>query len=256
MLYWALKIVLTPLLWVVFRVRVVGRSNVPRSGAVIMASNHSSFIDSIFMSLVVRRRLTFVAKAEYFETWKTAWFFRALGMIPLKREGGTASQRALIAASEVLTSGGMLGIYPEGTRSPDGRLYKGHTGVARLAIQCDAAVVPVAQFGTAAVQPIGSRFPKLFTKVTVKIGEPMRFTASGDGSEGGVGVVAADGTALAAGELRRFTDEIMAAIQKLSGQEQVHQYAKRDVGRLAAPGSEADPIPPDGPGDHAVAATS
>jgi 1-acyl-sn-glycerol-3-phosphate acyltransferase len=226
MAYWVLKAVLTPILLVVFRVKVEGARNVPRSGPVIVASNHQSFIDSIFLSLVMRRRLTFVAKAEYFETWKTAWFFRALGMIPLKRDGGSASERALAAARDVLGSGGALGIYPEGTRSPDGRLYKGHTGVARLSIHCGAPVVPVAQSGTADIQPIGVMWPRFFRRVTLKMGEPI--TWSGEAQPG---------------DFRQFTDQIMTAIQKLSGQEMVDTYAKRDVGRASAPGSEADPVP-------------
>src|SRR5580658_8452996 len=113
MTYWVLKVILTPVLRLTFRVRTSGTNHVPKKGAVILASNHQSFIDSIFLPLVVRRRVTFVAKAEYFESWKTAWFFRAVGMIPLKRGGGPASARALAAAKEVLDSGGVLGIYPE-----------------------------------------------------------------------------------------------------------------------------------------------
>jgi 1-acyl-sn-glycerol-3-phosphate acyltransferase len=232
MAYWALKIVLTPVLWVIFRVHSDGTSNVPRKGPVILACNHQSFIDSVFLPLVVRRRVTFVAKAEYFESWKTAWFFRAVGMIPLKREGGSASQRALAAAAEVLRCGGVLGIYPEGTRSPDGRLYRGHTGVARLSIQCRAPVVPVAQFGTAEVQPIGVMWPRLFRSVKVKMGQPLHW-------DGGV----PDGEAPGAGDQRQFTDEIMRAIQGISGQDLVDMYAKRDLGRLSAPGSEAEPVP-------------
>lgn len=238
MAYWALKIVLTPLLRVLYRVRTEGTHRIPRRGPVILASNHQSFIDSVFLPLVVRRRVTFVAKAEYFESWKTAWFFRAVGMIPLKRDGGSASTRALLAAREVLEQGGALGIYPEGTRSPDGKLYKGHTGVARLAMQTGAAVVPVAQFGTADVQPIGSRSIKLFRRVSIKMGEPLRWPGadiSGNGSE-------TDNTSL-----RAFTDHLMEAIGALSGQERVAQYANRDRGRLSAPGSEAEPIPPDAP---------
>ena len=244
MAYWALKIVLTPLLRVLYRVRTEGTKRIPHRGPVILASNHQSFIDSVFLPLVVRRRVTFVAKAEYFETWKTAWFFRAVGMIPLKRDGGSASQRALIAAREVLEQGGALGIYPEGTRSPDGRLYKGHTGVARLAMQTGARVIPVAQSGTADVQPIGSKTIKLFRPVTIKMGEPLVWpgsTPSGNGSE-------TDNSSL-----RAFTEEIMEAISALSGQERVGHYAKRDRGRLSAPGSEAEPIPPDAP-DESVGA--
>ena len=243
MAYWAIKIVITPLLHLLFRVKVTGAHNVPRRGPVILASNHQSFIDSIFLPLVVRRRVTFVAKAEYFENWKTAWFFRAVGMIPLKREGGSASERALAAAADVLSSGGVLGIYPEGTRSPDGRLYKGHTGVARLAMQCNAPVVPVAQFGTTEVQPIGARTLRPFKRVEVRMGEPLAWSASHQ-----------DGHASAG--LRVFTDEIMAAIQALSGQERVSEYAKRDRGLLSAPGSEAEPLPPEPPADELGAAPS
>jgi 1-acyl-sn-glycerol-3-phosphate acyltransferase len=236
--YWVLKIVLTPILRLVFRVRTEGTHHVPGSGPAVLACNHQSFIDSVFLPLAVRRRVTFVAKAEYFESWKTAWLFRAVGMIPLKRDGGSASERALAAAREVLSSGGVLGIYPEGTRSPDGRLYKGHTGVARLAIECNAPVIPVAQFGTADVQPVGVMWPRLFRRVQIKMGEPMRFAGAGPDSR----------SEAAAADLRGFTNDIMAAIQKVSGQEMVPQYAQRDRGRFAAPGSEADALPPSRPG--------
>jgi 1-acyl-sn-glycerol-3-phosphate acyltransferase len=232
MAYWALKIVMTPILRIMFRVRSEGRSNVPRHGPAILASNHQSFIDSIFLPLVVPRRVTFVAKAEYFASWKTAWFFRAVGMIPLKREGGSASERALLAASEVLKNGGVLGIYPEGTRSPDGRLYRGHTGVARLSINCGAPVIPVAQFGTAEVQPIGRMWPKPFRPVRVRIGEPLVWNGDRARDAGPAG-----------GDQRCFTDQIMEAIQQLSGQEHVKVYARRDKGWLSAPGSEAEPVP-------------
>src|SRR5207302_2740632 len=134
MAYWIVKAILTPILLVLFRVRVEGREHVPADGAAILASNHVSFCDSIFLPLVLRRRLTFVAKAEYFDDPKTAWFFRAVGQIPIKREGGSASAGALAAATDVLHRGGLFGIYPEGTRSPDARLHKAHTGVARLAL--------------------------------------------------------------------------------------------------------------------------
>jgi 1-acyl-sn-glycerol-3-phosphate acyltransferase len=235
MAYWVVKIVLTPLLRILYRVKVTGRENVPRRGPVILASNHQSFIDSIFLPLSVRRRVTFVAKAEYFESWKTAWFFRAVGMIPIKRDGGSASERALLAARDVLMSGGVLGIYPEGTRTPDGRLYKGHTGVARLAMQCGAAVVPVAQFGTSEVQPIGAMMPKFFKRVEIRMGPALHFEAP----------AADDGPRPGLGEHRRVTDEIMRAIASLSGQEVVDAYANRDRGLLSAPGSDAEPTPPE-----------
>jgi 1-acyl-sn-glycerol-3-phosphate acyltransferase len=259
MAYWALKAVLTPLLRILFRVRIEGKENVPRQGPVILASNHQSFIDSIFLPLSVRRRVTFVAKAEYFENWKTAWFFRAVGMIPLKRDGGSASERALAAAADVLHGGGVLGIYPEGTRSPDGRLYKGHTGAARLAMQCNAPVVPVAQFGTAEVQPIGAKTVKPFREVRVRIGEPLRCETTAAPSPPAdlpAPAAAVPSPTPAAGPLRLFTDEIMGAIAALSGQEMVPEYARRDRGLGSAPGSEAEPLPKTGPGEAAAAVAS
>src|SRR5258708_37308107 len=138
MAYWLMKAVLTPVLRFFFRIRVEGLEHVPADGAAILASNHVSFSDSFFLPLVLKRRVTFVAKAEYFEDRKTAWFFRAVGQIPIKRDGGPASIRALATAEEVLRDGSLFGIYPEGTRSPDGRLYKGHTGVARPAVETGA----------------------------------------------------------------------------------------------------------------------
>jgi 1-acyl-sn-glycerol-3-phosphate acyltransferase len=244
MAYWALKIVLTPLLRLLYRVQVRGRENVPRTGPVILASNHQSFIDSIFLPLAVHRRVTFVAKAEYFESWKTAWFFRAVGMIPLKRDGGSASERALAAAREVLDAGGVLGIYPEGTRSPDGRLYKGHTGVARLAVDCRAVVVPVAQSGTAQVQPIGVMLPRPFKKIVVSLGKAIHPARDGVPADAGGAAGARPGPGAQA-DFRELTDSLMREIAALSGQEYVDGYAKRDKGALSAPGSEAEPTPPE-----------
>lgn len=234
MFYWLIRGILTPIVRVAYRVRVEGREHLPSRGPVIVAANHRSFLDSVFIPIVIPRRVTFVAKAEYFENPRTSWFFRAVGMIPLKRDGGTASERALAAAREVLDAGGVLGIYPEGTRSPDGRLYKGHTGLARLSRDCHAPIVPVALSGTAEIQPIGAMHPKLFRRVGVKLGEPICWPGA-TGHEGLRG-------------LRAFTDEVMAAIAALSGQETVAEYAKRDRGRLSAPGSEADPYPTGGLG--------
>ena len=222
-MYWVLKAVLTPILRFLFRVRVEGDENVPTHGPAILASNHLSFSDSILLPLMLRRRVTFVAKAEYFESWKTAWFFRAVGMIPLKRGGGSASERALAAAREVLDNGGVLGIYPEGTRSPDGRLHKGHTGVARLALDNRVPVVAVAMIGTREVQPIGRVWPRLFRPVTVRFAPPMRFDHHTGWAD--------DPTVL-----RAVTDEIMFELRELSGQEYVDRYAKRkDVVEGAEP---------------------
>src|SRR5260370_21556137 len=175
MAYWVLKAILTPVLRFFYRVRVEGLDNVPADGAAILAGNHLAVCDSFFLPLALRRRITFVAKAEYFEDPKTAWFFRAAGQIPIKRDGGSSSERALESAREVLEAGGLFGIYPEGTRSPDGRLYKGHTGVARLALQCQAPLVAVAIIGTREAQTIGRAIPRFFMPITIKIGAPMNF---------------------------------------------------------------------------------
>ncbi|HVE93780.1 MAG TPA: lysophospholipid acyltransferase family protein [Acidimicrobiales bacterium] len=214
MAYWVVYWTLGPLLRFFFRVRVEGLEHIPRDGAVILASNHVSFCDSIFLPLVLKRRVTFVAKAEYFDDPKTAWFFRAVGQIPIRREGGSASQRALDTARGILNDGGLFGIYPEGTRSPDGRLYKGHTGVARLALQTKSPIVPVAMIGTAEAQPIGQAFPKLFMPITVKFGRPLSYERYAS---------AADDPMV----LRSITDEVMFELRELTGQEYVNHYAKR-----------------------------
>jgi 1-acyl-sn-glycerol-3-phosphate acyltransferase len=163
----------------------------------------------------MRRRVTFVAKAEYFDSWKTAWFFRSAGQIPMRREGGSASERALAAARDVLIGGGVLGVYPEGTRSPDGRLYKGHTGVARLALQCGVPVIPVGIIGTTDVQPIGSNLMKPFKRVHIHFGAPLNLEAQGADAVGDPLV------------LRRVSDELMFEIRELSEQKYVDRYAKR-----------------------------
>lgn len=211
-----MKVILTPILRALFRVRVEGAEHLPRRGPAILASNHLSFCDSIFLPLVLRRRVTFVAKAEYFEKAKTAWFFRAVGQIPIKRGGGSASQRALDSAKEVLDRGGLFGIYPEGTRSPDGRLYKGHTGVARLALATNAPVHAVAMIGTREAQPIGQVKPNFFSPITVRISPPIDIAhVKGAAVEGDPTV------------LRRITDDIMFELAQMSGQEYVDRYAKR-----------------------------
>ena len=215
MVYRALKALLTPIFHLLWRVRVEGIEHVPAEGPVILAPNHVTFLDSFFLPLVVPRRVTYVAKAEYFDSWKTAWFFRAVGQIPMRREGGSASERALAAARDVLDAGGVLGIYPEGTRSPDGRLYRGHTGVARLALGTKAPVVPVGLVGTSEVQRPGSNMPRPFKRVTIRFGDPLVLTHyAGD----------ADADPMAC---RALTDELMFEIRSLSGQDYVDRYAKR-----------------------------
>jgi 1-acyl-sn-glycerol-3-phosphate acyltransferase len=214
MAYRLTKFILTPILRFLFKVRVEGLENIPADGAAILASNHVSFSDSIFLPLVLKRRITFVAKAEYFDDPKTAWFFRAVGQIPINREGGSASQRALDSARAVLESGGLFGIYPEGTRSPDGRLYKGKTGIARLALQTNSPVLAVAMVGTREAQPIGQVKPNFFMPITIKISKPMRFDRYADRKDDPL-------------VLRQITDEIMFELRELSGQEYVNTYASR-----------------------------
>jgi 1-acyl-sn-glycerol-3-phosphate acyltransferase len=214
-LYWVLKAVLTPVLHLLWRVRVEGRRNLPPDGPAVLAANHQSFCDSFFLPLVLRRRVTFVAKAEYFDRWRTAWFFRAAGQIPIARTGGASSRRALETAKQVLAGGHLLGIYPEGTRAPDARLHKGHTGVARLAFETGVPVIPVGLCGTGRVQPPGRRLMRPFHRVTVRFGPPLSV-------EGGL---VADASAPSPAELRQFTDRLMSEIAGLSGQERATSYA-------------------------------
>jgi 1-acyl-sn-glycerol-3-phosphate acyltransferase len=210
-----IKAVLTPVLRLAIRIRVEGRQHVPRHGPIILASNHRSFLDSLIIPLVVRRRVTFVAKAEYFDDPKSAWFFRGVGQIPIRREGGSASQRALDSAMDVLSEGRVFAIYPEGTRTRDGLLHRGHTGVARLAMSSGASIVPVGLVGTDDVQPVDARMPRLFQRVTVRFGEaidPTRYQAPG----------AEERLAL-----RTLTDEVMYEIRELCGYEYVDTYATK-----------------------------
>ena len=215
-MYWILKIVLTPIVRVCVRVKVEGREHLPKKGAVIIAANHRSFLDSIFIPMIVRRRVTFVAKAEYFDDAKTAWFFRGCGQIPIRREGGSASERALASATEVLQNGGVFGIYPEGTRTRDGMLHRGHTGIARLSLQNNAPIVPVGLIGTDNVQPVDRKMPVLFQHVTIRIGEPIDPARYG-------------GRANDRMALRELTDEVMYEIGQLSGYEYVDTYATKQA---------------------------
>ena len=214
MAYWIVKIILTPILRIVYRIRIEGREHLPRSGAVILASNHRSFLDSIFIPMVVRRRVTFVAKAEYFDDPKTAWFFRAVGQIPIRREGGTASEGALAAATDVLRDGGVFGIYPEGTRTRDGLLHKGKTGVARLALSTGAPIVPVGLIGTDECQPTDAKLPRLFRKVTIRFGPPLSMEHYASREHDRL-------------VLRQITDELMFEIGELSGYEYRDTYASK-----------------------------
>jgi 1-acyl-sn-glycerol-3-phosphate acyltransferase len=215
--YWLLKyVVLGPVLKAVFRPRVDGLANVPASGPVILACNHLSFSDSIFTPLIVNRRVTFVAKAEYF-TGKgikgrlMRQFFLSTGTIPVDRSGGKAAQAALDTLLRVLRGGDVAGIYPEGTRSPDGRLYRGKTGVARLALESGALVVPVGLLNTDEIQPTGKLIPKI-KPVRLRFGQPLDFSRYADRK----------GDRLVE---RAITDEIMYELMTLTAREYVDIYA-------------------------------
>jgi 1-acyl-sn-glycerol-3-phosphate acyltransferase len=218
-LYWLLKyILLGPWLRLIFRPQVEGRDNVPDTGPAIIASNHLSFSDSIFMPLMVKRKVTFVAKAEYFtgkglKGWLTKMFFVGTGTIPVDRSGGRAAQAALDTQLRVLREGNLAGIYPEGTRSPDGRLYRGKTGVARLALESGAPVIPVVMLNADEIQPPGKIIPKI-KRVKIRFGEPMDFSRY-------AGMVSDRFVE------RAVTDEIMYELMELSGREYVDMYAQK-----------------------------
>ncbi len=216
MTYRVLRLILSLVAYVALRPQVSGLHNVPRRGPVILASNHLAFIDSILIPLVVPRHVTFIAKAEYF-TGKgikgrvSRWFFTTMGNIPVDREDPRAGQRSLEDALEVLHRGGAFGIYPEGTRSRDGKLHEGRTGVAWLALTGQAPVVPVALVGTDKVQPVGRRFPRPYRGVTIQFGTPIdpshQITS---------GMKPAQAR-------RELTDQVMASIQQMSGQERAER---------------------------------
>ena len=216
MLYRVLKYVLLgPLLRVLFRPRIEGMENIPESGAAIVAGNHLSFSDHFVMPAILPRRITFLAKAEYFtgpglRGRLVAAFFRGVGQIPVDRSGGKASS-AIDAALKVLARGELLGIYPEGTRSHDGRLYRGRTGVAVMALRAGAPVVPCAMVGTFELQPPGRKIPRI-GRVTIRFGKPLDFSRFAGMEEQRYAV-------------RSVTDEIMYEILALSGQEYVDRYA-------------------------------
>lgn len=217
MWYWLVKYVfLGPLLWLLGRPSVKGLEHIPHEGGAILASNHQAVLDSFYLPMVVTRRITFLAKSEYFTGTglKGAfqrWFFTMVGQVPIDRTGADAAQDALTAGLRVVDQGKLLGIYPEGTRSPDGRLFKGKTGLARLALESGVKVIPVAMIGTDKVNPIGSRMWRP-AKVTIRIGEPIDFSRF-EGMGGNRFVE------------RAITDEVMYKLMKLSGQEYVDIYA-------------------------------
>ena len=215
--YWVLKAVLTPIFLVLFRVKVEGREHIPKKGPAVLAANHQSFCDSFFLPLVVRRKVTYLAKAEYFDSWKTAWFFRAAGQIPIRRTGGSASERALeTARTDVLGQGELLGLYPEGTRSMDQYVHKGRTGVTRLSRECGVPIIPVGIIGTVDVQPVNSKFMRPFKTVTIRFGAPMQMDPPEDPVHP---LENHDHT-----QCRDFTDQLMHEIARLSERPYIDEY--------------------------------
>ena len=217
MFYWLMKHwVIGPLLTTVFRPWVKGLENVPRTGPLIVVCNHLSFVDSVFLPLMIDRQMAFLAKSDYFtgkgiKGWFIRFFMTSAGQLPIDRSGGKASEASLNAGLQVLADGGVLAIYPEGTRSPDGRMYRGRTGVARMILEAHVTVIPAAVIGTEKVMPLGSNIPKVH-RVGVVIGEPLDFSRF-EGMESDRFV------------LRSITDEIIYEMNKLSEQEYVDVYA-------------------------------
>lgn len=217
MFYWLMKNVIAgPLLKGIFRPWVTGADNIPKQGAVILASNHLSFVDSVFLPICIDRDMVFLAKSEYFTTkgikgWATKWFMKGTGMLPIDRSGGKASEASLNTGLRVLAEGRVLGIYPEGTRSPDGKLYRGRTGIARMVLESGVTVVPVAMIDTEKVMPIGAKWPKM-RRPGIIIGKPLDFSRF-QGMEGDRFI------------LRAVTDEIIYELAGLSGQQYEDVYA-------------------------------
>ncbi|BDM68508.1 1-acyl-sn-glycerol-3-phosphate acyltransferase [Streptomyces nigrescens] len=213
-----LKAILGFVMRVLYRPKVEGMERIPATGPVILAGNHVTFIDSLFLSLVVKRPVYFIGKDEYvtgtgIKGRLMAWFFTSAGMIPVDRDGGHGGVAALMTGRRILEQGKAFGIYPEGTRSPDGRLYRGRTGIARLALMTGAPVVPFAMIGTDKVQPGGKGLPRI-APVTIRFGEALDFSRY-------------DGMDRDRYVLRAVTDEVMSEVMELSGQEYVDIYATK-----------------------------
>ncbi len=234
MFYWVLKFVLVgPLLRLPFRPDVQGLENIPSKGPAILASNHLSFSDSIFLPLMVPRRVTFLAKSEYFtgkgiKGFLSRLFFAGAGQVPIDRASGTAAQDALDTGTRILREGKLLGIYPEGTRSPDGRLYRGKTGLARMALESGAVVIPVVMIDTEKIQPIGKKIPRIH-KVRIRIGAPLDFSRY-EGLSGDRFVE------------RSMTDEVMYELMLLSGQQYVDLYAAKVKAAMDKTGMDVDQV--------------
>jgi 1-acyl-sn-glycerol-3-phosphate acyltransferase len=213
-LYPVAKALIAPATKFLFPTRITGLENIPRSGAAMIAPNHISFFDSVVLIGVLPRRISFIGKAEYLDNWKTRYLFPAFGMIPIERSGGKQSLEALDTAAGVLERGEVFGIFPEGTRSRDGLLHKGRTGMARLALRTGAPIIPVGLIGTDLIQPPGASVPRPFVRCEVHFGRPIE-----------MGRFA--GRTLGAATYRTITDEVMYEISQLSGRTYVDRYADR-----------------------------
>lgn len=221
-LYPVAKAILKPLFFASWRIHTEGLDNVPATGGAIIAPNHLSVLDSFFVPAVLPRRITYVGKAEYLDSWKTRHLFPAMGMIAIDRSGGDAAKAALDAAAGILEAGELFGIYPEGTRSRDGLLHKGHTGAARLALRTGCPIVPVGLVGTEEIMPADSKMPRLRLPVTIRFGRPVRPERyQGRADERLV--------------LRQMIDEVMYEIRELSGQEYVDEYATKKHAEMPTP---------------------
>ena len=231
MFYWLLKwVLLGPAFKLIFRPWAEGTENVPEEGGAILASNHLSYSDWLFMPLTIPRRVTFVAKAEYFTTpgikgWLQKTFFSGAGQVPIDRSSGSAAAGAIATGLRILDSGELFGIYPEGTRSGDGRLYRGKTGMARMALEAKVPVIPIAVVGTDIVAPPGKIYGK-YARPGVRFGKPLDFSRY-EGMEDDRFV------------LRSITDEIMYEIMELSGQEYVDVYASKAKEQAAQEAKDA-----------------
>jgi 1-acyl-sn-glycerol-3-phosphate acyltransferase len=221
MFWWVMKyVVLGPPLRLAYRPLVLGLENVPDEGGAILAANHQSFLDDLLLPLVIRgRKVQFLAKAEYIEKWYLRWFFKGANVIPVRRGGGSQSEAALVTGVQALRDGHLIGIFPEGTRSPDGRLYRGKTGVARMALEAGVPVIPVGIIGTFEAMPYNRKLPKART-VELRFGTPLTFERYRE-------------TPVDRFALRAVTDEIMYEIMMLSGQEYSDEYATRVKAQIA-----------------------
>jgi 1-acyl-sn-glycerol-3-phosphate acyltransferase len=232
MFWWLMKnVFIGPLLRLLYRPKTKGLENVPAEGPAILAANHQSFLDDLLLPLVIpKRKVVFLAKADYFDKWYLRWFFKGANVIPVRRENRSGSEAALQAGAGALREGKLVGIFPEGTRSPDGRLYRGKTGVARMALEGRVPVIPVAIMGTFEAMPFDRKLPKR-GRVEVRFGKPLRFDRHVE-------------TPTDRFVLRSITDEIMYEIMMLSGQEYVDDYASKfKLGESRTP--EGDGVPTD-----------